>query len=308
MRLKLSPNGNLYIRDGRLLFGPEGECCCNSPTSCDWNLVRNCDTKSVEFSPVLTGVNDLNDLSERWDHPAIVLPGERTHLTDGLWELVERELSGIPFYSPPVRRLTDAFHCFSVDLQSDTQMTFSVTFFGDNVELDTGDPWDGGNDGPFNAIYSAFVFTPFLSCAFSMGETDNGQPSNRITATISINETNPGNVIPVFPFASNRNQITFPAAERTIDISGTVNIGPLIELLIDNDGVCRERRMIDYSITMTGDATTQTLTDSQIVDITEQQAQEFINTSVNAGVDARGASTIPPQVKARLTDLLVQVS
>ena len=29
MRLKLSPNGNLYIRDGRLLFGPEGECCCN---------------------------------------------------------------------------------------------------------------------------------------------------------------------------------------------------------------------------------------------------------------------------------------
>ena len=35
MRLKLSPNGNLYIRDGRLLFGPEGECCCNDSCSLD---------------------------------------------------------------------------------------------------------------------------------------------------------------------------------------------------------------------------------------------------------------------------------
>jgi len=302
------------LRNSSALVRYVDTCCCDGgdtdggdSSACEWNLVRNCTAKSISFSPVLTQVDSFNDLSERWDH-FFPQPLGRTHLSDGLWELVERELDQPPFYAPPIEQDDGTsgvgYHCFSVDFQSDSQMTFAVTFFGDDVELETGDPWDGGQ-GAFNARYGAFVFAPFLSCSFSMGGTVDGAPSNRIRATIAINENfSPFTSIPVLPFQSSREVITFPAATRIIDVVGTVNIGPVIELLVDNNNTCRERRRIDYSISMNGN----TLIDSQIVDITEAQAQEFINANVHAGVTNQGTNTIPPQVKARLTDLSIQMS
>ena len=50
MTLKLSPNGNLYVRNGRLLSGPLGSCCCNDAAICCYNgncQVVPCDDPNV---------------------------------------------------------------------------------------------------------------------------------------------------------------------------------------------------------------------------------------------------------------------
>ena len=60
MRLKLSPNGNIYIRDGRLLFGSEGECCCNDTADpiCCYN--DNCQVVSCGDPSVIGSVPDCD--------------------------------------------------------------------------------------------------------------------------------------------------------------------------------------------------------------------------------------------------------
>ena len=75
MRLKLSPNGNIYIRDGRLLFGPEGECCCNDDGGClDYELVISTLTNDDRGISINGGDHSFDGTTLTWDW-AVDMPG-----------------------------------------------------------------------------------------------------------------------------------------------------------------------------------------------------------------------------------------